>query len=704
MSTIPANDRLAARFIREWLFFAAALLMLGGGVGWSLYADRQELEDEERERLSRRAKMIDENIRRQLFATNRALESIRRDLPLLKAQKDSTGLINDRLQALVEVMPGVRTLLVYDAAATVIATNRKELMGWNFLKREYVKVALQSRNPAMLHLSAPYTTALGAFAMTAVKVIADDRGQVVGMVGVTIDPDYFKTLLHSVIYAPDMRVSITHSDGRLFAIMPEQAGRQGQDLAQPGSFFTRHRDSGQQVTLLTGIAYGTGDERMMALRTVKPADLLMDKTLVVSVARDLPAIFDVWRRDAYEKAMLFGLAALVAGIGLFLGQRRRLAHERFAAASEFARQGAENALRESRELLVYAFNKSPLMNTLSDLATGKYLEVNDSFCRISEFSREEAVGKTAIELGWISKDERMRMVHEMQQTGWVNGMELTLRSKNGQNIIGRYWGTVIRSTQGGDKLFSAAEDITERKQADYLFRESEQKYRVLLNNLSAGVVVHNADTSVLLANATAGSLLGLTEEQILGKTAMDPYWCFLHDDGAPMPLKDYPVNQVLTSGAGVHNQIVGVQRPDRAEPRWLLCNASPMRDETDNIVQVVVTFIDITERKQAEAHSRESEQRRESEHAAALEAQRLAGLAALNLMEDAVAARARAEAAAATLDQQLVELRRWQQVTLGREGRILAVKQEVNSLLAELGQPPRYTSTVDAEAEQRALP
>ena len=699
MSMIPANDRLAARFMREWLVLAAALLMLGGGIGWSLYSDRHELEDEERERLSRRASMIDENIRRQLFATNRALESIRRDWPLLKAQKDSTGLINDRLQALAEVMPGVRTLLVYDADATVLATNRKELMGWNFREREYVKAALQSRNPAMLHLSAPYTTALGAFAMTAVKLIADDRGKVVGMVGVTIDPGYFKTLLHSVVYAPDMRVSVTHSDGRLFAIVPEQAGLQGQDLAQPGSFFTRHRDSGQQATLLTGIAYATGDERMMALRTIKPADLLMDKTLVVSVARDLPAIFALWRKDAYEKAMLFGLVALVAGIGLFVGQRRRLAHARFVAADELERQRAEDALRESRELLVYAFSKSPLMNSLSDLATGKYLEVNDSFCRVSEFSREEAVGKTAIELGWISKDERMRMVQELQQTGSVNGMELVLQSKNGREIIGRYWGAVIRSTQG-DKLFSAAEDITERKQADYLFRESEKKYRVLLNNLSAAVVVHDADTSVLLANATAGSLLGLTEEQILGKTARDPYWCFLHDDGAPMPLKDYPVNQVITSGEEVHNLVVGVQRPDRAEPLWLLCNASPMHDETDNIVQVVVTFIDITERKQAETLSRESERRRESEYAAALEVQHLASQAALNLMEDSVAARTRAEAAAATLDNQIDELRRWQQLTLGREDRILTMKQEVNSLLAELGQPPRYASAVDAETEK----
>ena len=264
-----------------------------------------------------------------------------------------------------------------------------------------------------------------------------------------------------------------------------------------------------------------------------------------------------------------------------------------------ARKQAENALRESRELLIHAFSKSPLMHSLSDLSSGRYLEVNDSFCRVSKFSREEAIGKTAIELGWISKDERTRMMQEVRQAGCVNGMELALRSKNGQNIICRYWGTVINDTQG-DKLFSAAEDITERKQADQLFRESEKKYRSLLSNLSAGVVVHNADTSVLLANAAATFLLGLSEVQILGKTATDPYWCFLHENGAPMHQKDFPVNQAMASKTGIHNWVVGVKRADRAEPLWLLCNASQIRDEMDKLVQVVVTFIDITERKQAE--------------------------------------------------------------------------------------------------------
>jgi PAS domain-containing protein len=561
LSTRPSNDRLAARWVREWLLVAAALLMLGGGIGWSLYHDRQELEGEERERLSRRASMIDENIRRQLFATNRALESIRRDLPLLKRQKDSTGLINDRLQALVEVMPGVRTLLVYDADATVIASNRKELIGRNFRERDFVKAALQSRNPAVLHLSAPYTTALGAFAMTAVKLIADDRGQVLGMVGVSVDPDYFKTLLHSVIYAPDMRVSITHSDGRLFATVPEQAGRQGADLAQPGSFFTRHRDSGQQETLLTGIAYITGDERMMALRTIQLADLLMDKTLLVSVARDLPAIFADWRKDAYEKAALFGLLALIASVGLFLNQRRQRAYARVVASGEVERQLAAQALQGTQDLL----------------------------------ARAEELGRVG---GWEFD------VETGQQT-WTK----------------------------------AVYDIHE---LDFTLHPT----------VSQSINFYTPDSRPIIEQAVQRAL----------------------EQGEPFDLE-----LEIVTAKGNLRYVHAVGRTDLA------------RRKVSGFIQ------DITERKQAEARSYESENRRISEQAAALEAERRAGLAALHLMEDAVSARTRAETMTATLSKQLDELHRWQQLTLGREGRILAMKQEVNSLLAESGQQARYASAADAE-------
>ena len=148
-----------------------------------------------------------------------------------------------------------------------------------------------------------------------------------------------------------------------------------------------------------------------------------------------------------------------------------------------------------------------------------------------------------------------------------------------------------------------------RVQTLALLQTSEQSYRSLVDNVSFGVVVHGPDTSILLSNARAASLLGLTQAQMLGRTALDPDWCFLQDDGAPMPLKDYPVNRVIASGERLQNDVVGVRHPDRSGCTWLLCNAYPMPDPEGKIQQVVVTFADITERREAEQSLLEHDRR-----------------------------------------------------------------------------------------------
>jgi diguanylate cyclase (GGDEF)-like protein/PAS domain S-box-containing protein len=131
-------------------------------------------------------------------------------------------------------------------------------------------------------------------------------------------------------------------------------------------------------------------------------------------------------------------------------------------------------------------------------------------------------------------------------------------------------------------------------------RKSETKFRTLVQKIQAAVIVHNADTQILTANSMAQDLLGLSEEQLLGKTAIDPAWHFLNEDGSVMPLQEYPVSQVLASGSVLQNYVVGIDRPDREEPIWTLVNGIPMFDEANRIQQIIVSFTDITERKKAE--------------------------------------------------------------------------------------------------------
>ena len=141
-------------------------------------------------------------------------------------------------------------------------------------------------------------------------------------------------------------------------------------------------------------------------------------------------------------------------------------------------------------------------------------------------------------------------------------------------------------------------------------KKSEEKYRTLIQKIQAAVVVHGADTQILTSNSMAQELLGLTENQLLGITAIDPTWHFFREDGTVMPIEEYPVSRVLTSHQVLKNFIVGVHRPGKRQENdvWTLVNAVPIFGKEDEIVEVIVTFIDITERKRMEETLYEQQQ------------------------------------------------------------------------------------------------
>lgn len=140
-------------------------------------------------------------------------------------------------------------------------------------------------------------------------------------------------------------------------------------------------------------------------------------------------------------------------------------------------------------------------------------------------------------------------------------------------------------------------------------KQSEETNLTLLNNLNSAVVVHSPDTSVKFANPTACRLLGLSEDQLKGKKAIDPQWKFLRDDHSDMPLEEFPVNQVLSMNEPLRNFVVGVKRLKNEDIVWTLVNGYSLLDDSGKIVEVIINFIDVTERKQAEEDLKESERR-----------------------------------------------------------------------------------------------
>jgi PAS domain S-box-containing protein len=128
----------------------------------------------------------------------------------------------------------------------------------------------------------------------------------------------------------------------------------------------------------------------------------------------------------------------------------------------------QKALRLSEEKFSKAFHLSPVAKAIATLAEGKLLDVNAAFEKQFGYSREEAIGRTAVELGmWTDPDERARVVNELKEQGSVRGLRLTFRKKSGERVIHRYSAERIE-LEGQPCILAVGQDITESELAQKL--------------------------------------------------------------------------------------------------------------------------------------------------------------------------------------------------------------------------------------------
>jgi PAS domain S-box-containing protein len=579
------------------------LAAVGAFALWNRAVDHRRELSQQTQLLQVQAQSIDESLTRQLFAATASLRGVRADFPDLK----DTPLLASmalRLRALSAAMPGVRTLLVLSREGKVIAANRAELVGHSFQERPYFQQAKADPDPKRLSLSRPFMSSLGVYSMNLTVALVDGRGDFDGVITATLSPDYFQGVMHALNFAPDMRAAVMHGEGDLLLYEPPNDEVVGLSLNKPGTFFTRHREAATPMSVLSGTSAATGDERLMVLRTIQPAELNLDHAIVIAVSRDLGAVFAPWWRQTWLEGGLYLLLVVASVLGLIAMRRRQSVVDRLRAE----RHQAE---RRSAGRLELALRGADLGLWDLEVPTGKSY-VSERWCSMLGLRHEALSSSPEAWKSRVHPDDwsRVSEAQERHLKGQDPRFDVTYRMAHADGrwiwVLDRAQ-VLERDDEGRPlRMVGTHLDVTEAMEARLKLERSEQSLATTLNSIGDAVIATDAQGRVVRMNPAAEALTGWPLAEALGRSLQSVFR--LLDAHTRSPAAN-PVQRVIDEGGvvGLGNDMLLLARDGSMRP--VSDSAAPIRDANGAMAGVVLVFSDVSERYEAQRVLRENEAR-----------------------------------------------------------------------------------------------
>lgn len=342
MKSFGSNKQL-----RQWSLLLGVLTLFAALLVITLYLEHKRVVDEQFDRLTSKATVIDQNMMRQLAGVDAVLKSALAGYPMFSRIGDQSGNADPFLSFLANSAAGVRTVFLLDTQGDVLAASRPGLAGRNFSKREYFTTPSQFPAPDVLYLSQPFTTVLGVYSMNAVRVATNAQGKMERLAAVTLDPEFFVVLLSSVRFEPDVVVTLAHEGGALVLRYPPAPELLGTNLRTTGSLFSRHVRSSAPATVLMGSSVN-GQQVWTAQRNITAPQLNMVGSLVVAVQRDPSVVLAPWRNLVATAVSLWLVVAMLSSLALFWFHfYQRLEDERLAEADSLRRQAEDETRRQA---------------------------------------------------------------------------------------------------------------------------------------------------------------------------------------------------------------------------------------------------------------------------------------------------------------------------------------------------------------------
>jgi PAS domain S-box-containing protein len=152
------------------------------------------------------------------------------------------------------------------------------------------------------------------------------------------------------------------------------------------------------------------------------------------------------------------------------------------------------------------------------------------------------------------------------------------------------------------------EDITDRYVAEQTLRESESRYRAVIESLGEALIIRDRDFNILACNRAAEELFMLPRAQIIGSHGMAPLIEIIGESGEPLPREKWPSMRALREGRPQRDEVLGMVRRD-GSIAWVIAHSRPMfRHGESRPFAVVGSLLDITLRREAETRLRDAEE------------------------------------------------------------------------------------------------
>ena len=307
----------------------------------------------------------------------------------------------------------------------------------------------------------------------------------------------------------------------------------------------------------------------------------------------VPSQYAVWMRTMFALALaacvITTIAAFVIREVQQMLSRLRLAEEKFAKA----------------------FRVCPDAMIITELETGRFIEVNDSHERLTGFKREEVLGRTSIEIGTFTDTiDREGFAGQLRQTGSVRHGLRQVRGRDGRAIDVMYSAECF-NLEGLTCVLTIVQDITDRKRTEAALLANEERFRSFIENASVGIYRSTPDGRIIMANPALLKILGYDSFQELASRNLetDKY-------DASYPRSEFR-EKIERAGTLSGWEASWVRRDGKSI--FVRESANVVRGAGGSVLYYDGIIEDISERMKAEQALRESEERFRNLTAAAFE-------------------------------------------------------------------------------------